>query len=922
MTPRPPVVGVARSPLMPIGPADLRRVETGIAIADTAPAHHGTLVCRVNGDWLSRESWQSLTRPGDVIEWHELPQDRDTLRSVLSIAALFIPQLFPALGAWATAAVVGAQMAINALLPVEQVRGQNRPGQTGDSFSTNLSGNEARLDQPIWKVCGRREITPPFACQPYLEYLPKEGAEDPDLDREQYYYALIAVSVGEDDLAAVKIGNTPMSRFSDVLIAEYLPPGVQPSTVLPNVSTAQEVSSQVLESGIYVGGFAACAARRNAQAIGIDVVATRGLGKTGALTVSWRVEWRPINDFGQALGAWAILGTESRTAFTSTPQRWSTRYELGTPARVEIRIVRTDEQDTSPSALHEIAWTGLRAYLAEPAPLNPHTAHFEIVLRASSQLSNGASRDVRLIVEAHARSLDANLDWVAAAHTRNPAWWALDLVTSTTWGLNRPDDRVDLQSFYDLAQTCEQRQDRFDWTFDSTLGGWSALQLIARAARARCFRRGVNGVISIARDELADVPVTIFSPRNCMPGSMKVAEVLRTRRSPDGVVIEYQDHRTWEWTPIECPVPGIDLSDMQNPVIKRLPGVTGAKHAEREGLYEAANLLYRTRTAQWSTEMQGLLPAYMSPVGVAFDTPDYATAGDVAFWDADTLVMGLTEPPDWSRAPLFLTLLRDDGTATTAVEVLPGPTARDVILPAAPDFELVLDDGTRERPKYVLGATDLVKLTAIEDGGTTEDDAQLYQHSGLIDDERVHTADVHLLPGPGEIQDPVGNPDDDAGGGTVLQPKLTARTLNSAYLSGVGSVSDPVSVEFELGIDGRLRYSIANGSGNGTGTFTVANEWMQFGDIEPAVAALYEARFTLLSEFDLGSVAAFTGDAFDAWHGLGTARSFQYAAATASDIAEYCRAVVRVEIREIASGITQASEPIEIYLRHVVGEGA
>lgn len=925
MTPRAPVVGISRSPLAPLSTADFRRVAEGIPIASTAPAAGGTLLCRVNGDWLSRESWGSETRAGDVIEWHDLPQDRDTLRGILSIAAIAFlgPAGLGLQGAALLIANVVAQTAINALLPPTVAQGPNRPSQTGDSFSTSLNGNEARLDQPIWKVCGRREFTPPFACQPYLEYLPRDGAEDPELDREQYYYALLAVGVGDHDIAAVKIGNTPISRFADVLVAQYLPPGTPPSTVLPNVTTAQEVSSQVLESGLYVGGFAACAARRTCAAIGIDVVATRGLGKTGALSVSWRVEYRPINDFGQILGPWALLANEEREAFTATPQRWSNKYTLGTAARVEIRVVRTDEQDTSPSALHEIAWTGLRAYLAEPAPLNEHTAHFEVVLRASSQLSNGASRDVRVIAEAHARSLDSGLDWVAAAPTRNPAWWVLDLVTSGTWGLNRPDDRVDLQSFYDLAQVCDQRQDRFDFVFDSTMDGWTAAQLIARACRARVFRRGLNGVISVARDALADVPVTVFMSRNCMPGSMRISEALRTRKSPDGIVIEYQDHRTWEWTESPCPLPGLDLSDMVNPVRVKLPGVTGATHAQREGLYEAANALYRKRTAQWTTEMQGLLLSYLTPVGVAFDVPGYGVNGDVAFWDADTLVMGLTEAPDWSQAPLFLTLVRDDGTSTDPVEVTPGPTANDITLPAAPDFDLVLDDGTRERPKFVLGATDMVKVMAIEPAGETDDGAQLYQLSGLIDDERVHTADVHLLPGPGDVQDPVGNPDDsDEGGGTLLQPRLTNRTLTSAYLSGVGSVGDPVSVEVELGTDGRLRFTIANGSGNGTGTTTVGNEWMQFGDIEPSTAALYETRFSLVSEFDMGAIAGFTGDAFDTWHGLGTARGFEYAAAAASDIAEYTRAQVRCEVREIASGIVQAVNTFDIYLRHVAGEGA
>jgi hypothetical protein len=851
------------------------------------------VVCQPWRDAVDGMGWTIWRQgsPDDFVELADIPQNRDLLRGVLTVASLFIPQLWGLQGLQAFIAVTAAQLAINAVLPpTNGLQQDSGPEQTGNNFRSSLSGNQARLDQPIWKVCGRREITPPFACQPYLEYLPREGQSDEDLDREQFYYALFAVGVGDHEIAAAKIGNTPLSRFADVQVAQYLEPGEQPGTVLANVTTAGEVAGQVLEPGVYVGGFAACAARRTCQSVGIDVVATRGLGKTSDLTVQWRVEWRPINDFGQALDSWSTLATESRTAFTSTPQKWTETYEFGTsdPQRVEIRVVRIDEKDTDPSALHEIAWTGLRAYLAEPAPLNADTAHYEVVLRASSQLSSSSSNDVRLIVEAKCRTLvestSEGLEWTEAVHTRNPAWWALDLVTSSTWGLNRPDEYVDLQSFYDLAQTCDERQDRFDWVFDSTMDGWSALQLIARTARARAFRRGVNGVVSIARDQLADTPVTIFTPRNCTPGSMGVSEALRTRKSPDGVVIEYQDHRTWEWTEIECQCPGV--SEMTNPVRKRIEGITGATHAEREGRYEAANIVYRRRTMQWTTEMQGILPAYMDPVGVALDVPGYGSSGDVAFWDVGTLTMGLSEPPDWTQAPLYLTLIRDDGTTTDPVEVTEGAEPNEVILPGAPDFTLVLDDGTRERPKYVLGATDTVKVIAIEDGGQ-DDDAQLYKLTGIIDDDRVHEADIDLLPQSDEEQDPVGNPDDDAGGGDALVVQLINQTI---YAESAFAELTRATLTFHS--DGETE---AEAVGNAAATVSPlpTPDWLLSPPHDTGVTGTFEIRATLL-----------TGTLTTGTTGAWTALSSDFVLEVAVTDDENLTAIVRVEIRD-AGGIVQ-----------------
>lgn len=903
-----PLSGYARTPWIGMRPNEMHPVPVGVPLRTLAPQVSGMLICRCNGEWLLRESWESLTLPGDVVEWYEVPQDRDTLRGVLSLAAIALlgPYGLGLTGASLIAANFAAQFAINALLPPTQPNAPARPQQTGEVFQSSLQGNVAALDQPIPRICGFKEVNPRFACKPYLEFQARPDAEDPDLDQDQYFYALYAIGVGDYDVVA-KIGNTPITRFADVLRADYLAPGVQPTDVLANVTTADEVSGQILESGRYVGGFVACAARRSCAFVGVDVAATRGLGKgNDALTVEWRVEYRPINDFGQVLGPWQVLAEEERTAYTATPQRWSGKYEIPTPARVEVRVVRTDVQDTDATALHEIAWIGLRAYLDEPATLNADTAHFEVVLRASSQLSQAAARDLRLIVKGKCRTLDANLDWQAESYNRNPFWWALDLVTSDTWGMNKPDSRVDLQAFYDLAVQADQRQDRFDFEFNSTTSAWDALQLICRAGRARAFRR--NGVISVARDELVETPVTAFTPRNCQAG-IEVSETLRQRNSPDGVIIEYLDHRTTEWTPIPCPCPGVSAEEMENPVRIRLEGVTGATHAERECLYEAASLLYRTRSVGWTTEMQGMLPAYLSPVRVMPDVLSYGQSGDVAFWDPDTLVMGLTEQPRWDDGDLYITLVRDDGTLTTPVQVTPGPTVWDVILPAAPDFVMVLEEAGRERPKFLLGtqtgASLLVKVTAIEDGGQTEQGAQLYRLTGQVDDERVHTADNDLLPGPNDDQDPVGLPDDsddEEGGGLLLIPRIADRRV-----LGITFENDAFDLAAQVTLRNDGTAFVRAEGGNLTDDDELSNEWLLYGAVETAQAGLFEARATLLSSSGAGANITLSGT-FNTWVALSSDFTIRLEAAFV-DFSTPREAVrqVRIEIRETSTGIVQDS---------------
>jgi len=296
------------------------------------------------------------------------------------------------------------------------------------------------------------------------------------------------------------------------------------------------------------------------------------------------------------------------------------------------------------------------------------------------------------------------------------------------------------------------------------------------------------------------------------------------------------------------------------------------------------------------TEMQGMLPAYMSPVDFIADVNGYGNSGDVAFWESGPLVMTLTEAPDWSRAPLYLTLIRHDGTLTEAVLVTPGPNANDVILPEAPDFDMTLDAPDRERPKYLIGAKDIVKVLSIEDGGKTDDGAQLFSLKGVIDDERVHTADVALLPGPGDDQDPIGLPDDDTPGGDLLViVNLSDRTLiDNNFGSGAAQTT------YTLKNDGTAYEEGYPGNIWSTLTGRIAREWLRYTPQETSVSGLFEVRATLLADGPL------TSGTLDTWQSLDTDRAWSLLIPTLGD----ATATILIEIREAATGIVKQTRTI------------
>lgn len=792
---------VSANPMLP-APAP-RTVRVGTPLRDLAPVATGPLMLRVNGMWLLRADWWRPALPGDVIEWHQLPMgggDGNGSRQILTLIAILVISYFTA-GAGASligleagslaataigfVATVAATAIINALIPIQgPTLGTTQ--SPGSVYSVTTAANQARLAQPIPVLYGRMLTFPDYAGQPYSEY---------DGNNDQYFYAVYCVAQGSYIKERLQIDDTALEHYSDVSY-EVLPPGSLPTIARANVVSASEVVGQTMLSGRPIGGFSACGPTLSAQAIGIDVVFPAGLGladnsgSIGNLSATFRSDARYIDDFGVAIGDWFALGTETVTRATSTPQRLTFKYVLASPGRAEVRIVRIDAKLASNNALHTVVWAAMRAYLSAAAPLSPTATHMAIRIRASEQLSGLSSRKVSGIWRRKLRTWSVAGGWGPEVETRNPMWARLDKLTNTVYGDGLPDARIDLQTHADIAAVCDARQDRFDILFDSKVTSLAADRTICQSARAVPFQRA--GVCTLMRDQLQSLPVTVFTGRDMVPGSMSIGYALATEVVADGVVLEYFDNRAWDWREVLCPAPGVAAP--VNAVRVRLLGISGRKQANREGLYMAAQNIYRRKFPTFTTEMQGLLPAYGSPVMFAPALPGWGQHGDVAFWDPATLIMGVTEPLQFTvGATHYVSIRRDDGSVTNAVQVTPGPTEYDLQLASAPLLAdgvtlmpMILDDANRERPRYAFGASGkhriMVRLLGIAKRGRGKDGAQLIAISAVAEDDRVHQVDLALLPGPGEIQDPV----DGAAAGAPAEFTTTIN-LDSGLSDGTGT---------------------------------------------------------------------------------------------------------------------------------------
>ncbi len=919
-----------------------KAIAPGALIRDLVPESRLPWVCVINGVPMKRDYWmQRKVYPGDVIDLHVVVQGgKGGSKSILAMVAMIAiawaaPYLTTALlGINGAAAIgtLGVSLVTSGitLLGSALVNAMVSPGGSGptnqgttqqsSTYNVALSGNQARLGGPIPVGYGRMLQYPDFAAQPYMEYVESEANEG-----DQFYYALFCIGHGNYNIERVSIEDTDINNFADVQY-RILPPGTAPTMVHPAVVSAPEVSGQTMLFEQYIGAFSACGPKRRANRVDIDVVC-QGLGVADSggnfsnKTIDFRVEYREIDDWGLSSTPWLVMGTPSVTAATSSQVRRTFSFNLSQPARVQVRVVRTSEFDDSNTVLNEMMWVGLRSYLDNPAPLCATATHMEVKIRASEQLSGMSQRKISVIRRRLLRTWAPETGWGPEVETRSIAWALADKWTNPVYGDGLPDNRCDLQTLHELDQVWAARQDRLDIIFDTKTDSLSADQVMASAGRATVFRR--NGVRTIARDAQNDLPVTAHTSRTILPGSTSIKYIQVTEETADGVIVEYFDNRAWDWLEVDCPAPGV--TEMANPVRVQMPGITGKTHAEREGLYQAAANVYRRKYPTWQTEMQGALATFGAPVVFAPALQSYAQSGDVAFYDEATRVAGLTEPVQWTGAATHrIRVMRPDGSVTDPIACTPGPTQFDVTLAEPLDFAMRLNDAGTERPRYVFGPDDvhslIVKLLAVTPQGRNEDGAPIYTLSSVIEDNRVHAVDNHLLPAPGEIQDPVDPGDGDSGGGGGVDPGPVGPnivTLTNHEISGYDRAAITVKT------DGRLEWSTTGPDGppfNGTVVDYFPGEWMRRTPIEAAEAALYEVRAVFVPGrwgVEMFEPPLETGE-FGTWFPL--TADVSYALSSAGND-RFFSAPFTLEIREISTGLVQASSLITLQIANNTGGG-
>jgi hypothetical protein len=866
------------------GKCTVTAVAPGTTLAALAERAQGVHVIGINGQPVMRDRWHETVHAGQVVTLVDnLPGGPVSIPLIAMMAGQAVLQtsLGIVLSGMFTSAVVKlvVSVVVGAVLSslfAPSAGGPQSGPAASPTYSINFQGNQARPGASIPVRYGFGKWYPDHAAQPYYLY---DG-------NEQYYHALLCIGQGLHDFTAAGHGyfidDTPFADFEEVTY-QLIEPGQLASLTLvdPKTITAPEVSQQEMLSGEVIGPFTVCGPGQKVTSIGVDMAWPRGLYPNK--TTEWHVDGQLIDEYGNPLAAWVVLGSESKTANTTTVQRESYDYAVSA-GRWRVRVMRDDTRTDNVSAAHDQAWIGLRGTLDNGDIVNTTATFLAVKAKASKQLSGASQSRINVIGTRKLPIWDGST-WSAPTATRAIVWAFADMHRDADYGQGLADARIDLAGLLELDAIYSARGDSFDFSFDTRRTALECARIIAVAGRARYVQ--AMGVATMIRDGAKSLPSALFNMTNIVAKSLTVDYRTFTSDGPDGLLVKYRDSIAHdERTLPALPLPGLSASD--RPTEMTLQGVTKRAHAQREQRYHHAAHAYRPIAITFETGLQGMNVRLLDLVALHHDALPDSQGGQVTGWDASTRTAQLSELPEWTPGEVHYFAFSDrKGVYHGPYECTPGLEPHDVVLAAAPSATPLTAGLDEERSRYVFGQL----LLAIVDGIQPAGDGRV--RLGLLNhDPRVHTADEGIVDVPYS-----GEPD------YVEPPESGATvTLNDHPVNGSDGVSTGYA-RYIVKADGTVAYQ-QNGS---AGAF--AGEWCG----TPSEAAGFDVRFDVLS-----------GDALDegtagTWLRLDTDRAI---AQLEAELGGFALTQVQVRIRNAVTLAVKDSAVITLAAQGPAAGGA
>jgi len=334
----------------------------------------------------------------------------------------------------------------------------------------------------------------------------------------------ILLSVGEgpvDDITDIRINEQPWTNFKDVQVYERL--GTLNDEIIPNFNKI--VHQQNLSFMLSQGETSTVETLGdNIDSLEVVISAPYGIyyandkGGLDTRTAEAEVYYRAIDDEGNPLTSWTLIGTASFEAASTEKLQIVKSVSDLPPNKYEVYVTKTTaDSDDDHREERTIQWSVLKESIAEDLSY-PGIAKYGIKALATDQLS-GSQPSMSCIVKK--LNLPITNPYTGTTETKsatNPAWATYHFL-NVHHGIAA--QKLLYEEFEEWATHCDaleaETESKFGIVLDAQATIWENAQRIARIGRASIVRRGTKIGVFIDKPEDVDIaPAHMFTMGNIL----------------------------------------------------------------------------------------------------------------------------------------------------------------------------------------------------------------------------------------------------------------------------------------------------------------------------------------------------------------------------------------------------------------------
>lgn len=621
----------------------------------------------VGGREVPRQLWPHVKPkagvPVYITAYPEGSSGKKILRAVLMIVVAVVafyaaPYLAGAMGFTAGTAAYGLAvsgitaaitmvggMVVNALVPPPVPRMPRDSGSDPTDRMNTLTGtnNRANHGGAIPCIIGEHVFFPTHAALPYTEIL----------GNDQYLYMLLDLGPGDLVVSDIKIGQTPIESYDEVLYEITKTPSFFTQDIY-ELSVGVDMSDQ--------GDSATRTTQAGTEEIAVDLICPQGLfgvddkNNTIAVSTNFTIEYRPVGSVGWTNVDHHIVNTPSdvryhNVRFMGRGVPLQTRSGSRDPIRVglawkvpkgqyEVRITRGSTNwgaSNEKARISTCQWSVMRS-INKINPSKTGTTKLAMRLLATDKL-NGPVSTVSVRVAQKIPVWDDVAEvWTAPQTSTNPGYIYRWLLRDCPAVRKRvPAHRIDDEFIVAFAQQCKDKGFEVRGVADSVSTFQEMLQSVLSAGRGTLGWR--DGRYSVVWDRPQSVARQVFSPLNSF--GFQSTKMFTDR--PEAFVVKFVNQaHDWQEDAIIVPFDGFAYDDGTGPkdahgnAAPNLPlatkfetlqfrFVTTPLHAWKLARFHQGQGTYRPTTYTWGCDIEFLSVTRGDLVEVGNDVTEWGS---------------------------------------------------------------------------------------------------------------------------------------------------------------------------------------------------------------------------------------------------------------------------------------------------------